>query len=72
MTTPVDRANPLKKNITVLGAGIIGLTTALKFQQHGGYQVTILAEHFPKDGKSVKYASLSAVRAMFLIIFIGD
>ncbi|KAF8970431.1 D-amino-acid oxidase [Flammula alnicola] len=48
------------KNITVLGAGVIGLTTALKIQQKGGYKVTILAEQFPIDPKTVKYASLSA------------
>ncbi|KAF9566534.1 D-aspartate oxidase [Agrocybe pediades] len=59
-TEPTTQSRNRKMNITVLGAGIIGLTTALKFQKHGGYQVTILAEHFPTDGKSVKYASLSA------------
>ncbi|PPQ74276.1 hypothetical protein CVT26_003900 [Gymnopilus dilepis] len=45
------------KHITVLGAGVIGLTTALKIQKKGGYQVTILAEHFPTDPKNIKYAS---------------
>ncbi len=41
--------------------GVIGLTTALKMQEEGGYSVTILAEQFPTDPKTVKYASLSAV-----------
>lgn len=40
---------------------MIGLTTALKIQQEEGYNVTILAEQFPTDPKTVKYASLSAV-----------
>ncbi|KAF8156869.1 D-amino-acid oxidase [Crassisporium funariophilum] len=48
------------KEITVLGAGVIGLTTALKIQEHGDYRVTIIAEHFPTDPKSIKYASLWA------------
>ncbi|KJA26857.1 hypothetical protein HYPSUDRAFT_180414 [Hypholoma sublateritium FD-334 SS-4] len=51
-------SNP--KNIVVLGAGVIGLTTALKIQEEEGYNVTILAEQFPTDPKTVKYASLSA------------
>ena len=41
--------------------GVIGLTTALKIQEEGGYSVTILAEQFPTDPKTVNYASLSAV-----------
>ncbi|KAH9477468.1 D-amino-acid oxidase [Psilocybe cubensis] len=48
------------KHITVLGAGVIGLTTALKIQQKGGYQVTVIAQDFPTDPKTVTYASLSA------------
>ncbi|KAF9486250.1 D-amino-acid oxidase [Pholiota conissans] len=49
-----------QKHVVVLGAGVIGLTTALKIQEKEGYQVTILAEQFPTDPKTVKYASLSA------------
>ncbi|KAF8906778.1 hypothetical protein CPB84DRAFT_1769607 [Gymnopilus junonius] len=45
------------KHVTVLGAGVIGLTTALKIQKNGGYKVTIIAEHFPTDPKNIKYAS---------------
>ncbi|TFK41512.1 D-amino-acid oxidase [Crucibulum laeve] len=48
------------KEIVVLGAGVIGLTTALKIQNRGGYRVTIIAEVLPGDPKSVKYTSLWA------------
>ncbi|KIY64403.1 nucleotide-binding domain-containing protein [Cylindrobasidium torrendii FP15055 ss-10] len=48
------------KKINVLGAGVIGLTTALKLQEKGGYAVTILAEVLPSDPKTVKYTSLWA------------
>jgi glycine/D-amino acid oxidase-like deaminating enzyme len=40
---------------TVIGAGVVGLTTALLLQQRG-YDVTIVAEHFPGD-KSIEYTS---------------
>lgn len=56
------------RNVTVLGAGVIGLTTALKIQQQGGYQVTVLAQDFPTDPTTVTYASLSAVRVCFAFI----
>ncbi|KAI0060748.1 D-aspartate oxidase [Artomyces pyxidatus] len=45
------------KTVVVLGAGVVGLTTALKIQEKGGYQVTILAETFPTDPKTIKYTS---------------
>ncbi|KAG0707888.1 hypothetical protein DFH29DRAFT_994525 [Suillus ampliporus] len=45
------------KEIIVLGAGVVGLTTALKIQAHGAYRVTIVAETFPTDPKSSKYTS---------------
>ncbi|KAG9218144.1 hypothetical protein CCMSSC00406_0008083 [Pleurotus cornucopiae] len=50
-------ANSQLKQVVVVGAGVIGLTTALKLQQKGGYQVTIIAEAFPSDAKTVKYTS---------------
>ncbi|TEB19203.1 D-amino-acid oxidase [Coprinellus micaceus] len=46
-----------KKDIVVLGAGVIGLTTALKIQETGRYNVTIIAEILPSDPKNIKYAS---------------
>ncbi|KAI0336691.1 D-amino-acid oxidase [Cubamyces sp. BRFM 1775] len=48
------------KNIVVIGAGVVGLTTALKIQEKGGYRVTIIADTFPTDAKTIKYTSLWA------------
>ncbi|KAI0322962.1 D-aspartate oxidase [Amylostereum chailletii] len=45
------------KAIIVLGAGVVGLTTALMIQEKNGYNVTILAEMLPLDAKSHKYTS---------------
>jgi len=45
------------KNIVVLGAGVVGLSTALKIQERPGYKVTIVAEYLPTDEKNVKYTS---------------
>ncbi|KAL9545882.1 hypothetical protein MBANPS3_006936 [Mucor bainieri] len=41
--------------VTVIGAGVIGLTTALLLQQRG-YEVTVVADHFPGD-KDIQYTS---------------
>ncbi|KAF8555797.1 nucleotide-binding domain-containing protein [Imleria badia] len=46
-----------RSNVLVLGAGIIGLTTALKLQETGRYDVTILAETFPTDPRTIRYTS---------------
>jgi hypothetical protein len=43
---------------------VIGLTTALKIQGQGGYQVTIIAEVLPSDAKTIKYTSHWAVSAL--------
>ncbi|KAL0576847.1 hypothetical protein V5O48_005144 [Marasmius crinis-equi] len=45
------------KHIVVLGAGVVGLTTALSIQERGGYSVAIVAEVLPSDPKSIKYTS---------------
>lgn len=45
----------MNKNIRVIGAGVIGLTTALLLQKKG-YRVTIISEHFPGD-KHLHYTS---------------
>jgi glycine/D-amino acid oxidase-like deaminating enzyme len=49
--------NRPKKKVVVLGAGVIGLATALKIQEKGGYQVEIIAEVLPIDPKTIKYTS---------------
>lgn len=41
--------------------GVIGLTTAVKIQEEGHYDVTIISEIFPSDPKDVRYTSLWAV-----------
>ena len=43
--------------------GVVGLTTAVKIQEKGYYDVTIIAESFPTDPKTIKYTSLWAVSA---------
>ncbi|KAJ7442514.1 D-amino-acid oxidase [Mycena galericulata] len=45
------------KQVIVIGAGVVGLTTALRVQEKGGYQVTIVAEILPSDPKNIKYTS---------------
>ncbi|KAF4616481.1 hypothetical protein D9613_008695 [Agrocybe pediades] len=45
------------KKVVVLGAGVVGLTTALKIQQTGLYDVQIIAGLFPSDPKNIKYCS---------------
>lgn len=45
------------KQIVVIGAGVIGLTTAIKIQERGGYRVTVIAEALPGDLKTSKYTS---------------
>ncbi|KAJ8517652.1 hypothetical protein ONZ45_g5178 [Pleurotus djamor] len=46
-----------KKQIVVVGAGVVGLTTALRLQRTALYQVTIISETLPTDPKTVKYTS---------------
>ncbi|KAJ6590474.1 D-amino-acid oxidase [Mycena vulgaris] len=45
------------KQVVVVGAGVVGLTTALLIQERGGYHVTIVAEILPSDPKNIKYTS---------------
>ncbi|KAJ9113132.1 hypothetical protein QFC20_002022 [Naganishia adeliensis] len=46
-----------KPHLVIIGAGVIGLTTALVALEGGKYQVTIVARDFPGDKKSVGYTS---------------
>ncbi|EPS95037.1 hypothetical protein FOMPIDRAFT_101850 [Fomitopsis schrenkii] len=48
------------KQVVVVGAGVVGLTTAITIQEKGGYDVTIIAETWPSDPKTVKYTSFWA------------
>ncbi|KAI1797963.1 D-amino-acid oxidase [Ganoderma leucocontextum] len=48
------------KRVVVIGAGVVGLTTAVKIQEKGAYNVTIIAETFPGDPKTISYTSLWA------------
>jgi len=52
--------------------GVIGLTTALRIQEKCGYTVSIVAEIFPTDPKSIKYTSHWAVRTCFAFSFHED
>lgn len=50
---------PLKINI--LGAGVVGLSTALEVQQaYPHARIAIISEIFPGDPKSIKYTSIWA------------
>ncbi|KAF7350765.1 D-aspartate oxidase [Mycena sanguinolenta] len=46
-----------KKQVVVIGAGVIGLTTAIHLQEKDGYEVTIVAEIWPSDHPSAHYTS---------------
>ncbi|GAB7343099.1 hypothetical protein MBLNU457_1178t1 [Dothideomycetes sp. NU457] len=45
-----------KTNITVLGAGVSGLTTALLLSRDAQYNITVVAKHMPGDD-SIEYCS---------------
>jgi len=45
------------KQVVVVGAGVVGLSTAIRIQEHGGYRVTVIAETIPGDPKSIRYTS---------------
>ncbi|KAJ2655646.1 hypothetical protein IWW48_005422 [Coemansia sp. RSA 1200] len=38
-----------KQRVVVVGAGVIGLSTAVKLQENGRYSVTVVAEHTPNE-----------------------
>jgi len=53
-----SRNTETRKKVIVLGAGVVGLTTALKIQEAGGnYDVTLISEVLPSDPKNIKYTS---------------
>ncbi|KIK19629.1 hypothetical protein PISMIDRAFT_107285 [Pisolithus microcarpus 441] len=53
----MQQESEVTKDIIVIGAGVIGLSTAIKIQEKGGYRVTIVAETFPTDPKTIRYTS---------------
>ncbi|KAJ7098327.1 FAD dependent oxidoreductase [Mycena epipterygia] len=48
-----------KLDVFVVGAGVIGLSTAIRALE-AGYNVTLFAEIFPSDPKNIKYTSFWA------------
>ncbi|KAF8136976.1 hypothetical protein EV363DRAFT_1394559 [Boletus edulis] len=46
-----------RKEIIVIGAGVVGLTTAIRVQETGKYNVTIISETFPTDPRTIRYTS---------------
>ncbi|KAF8632904.1 hypothetical protein AX17_004750 [Amanita inopinata Kibby_2008] len=45
------------KEIVVLGAGVVGLTTAVLIQEKANYNVTIVADVLPTDPHNIRYTS---------------
>ena len=56
-TPNAPQAKP--KHVVVIGAGVIGLTTALTLQKSHGtaVSITILAKQLPSDPRSISYTS---------------
>jgi glycine/D-amino acid oxidase-like deaminating enzyme len=54
----------MDKQIIVIGAGVIGLTTALSLKQKGYQHVTIVAKYFPGN-MSIEYTSPYAGNFLF-------
>ncbi|KAJ7080129.1 hypothetical protein C8R44DRAFT_895513 [Mycena epipterygia] len=48
-----------QQSVSVVGAGVVGLSTAIRTLE-AGYDVTLFAEVFPTDTKSIKYTSFWA------------
>ena len=56
-------------NLLTVPAGVIGLTTAMKIQERGQCEVTIIADVLPSDPKDIKYTSHWAVSLVFCFLF---
>ncbi|KAF9226405.1 nucleotide-binding domain-containing protein [Gyrodon lividus] len=54
---PPYRMSDEPKEIVVIGAGVVGLSTAIKLQERSGYRVIIVAETFPTDPRTIRYTS---------------
>ncbi|KAI9460822.1 hypothetical protein HD554DRAFT_2206826 [Boletus coccyginus] len=46
-----------RKEIVIVGAGVVGLSTAIRVQETGKYNVAIIAETFPTDPRTIRYTS---------------
>ncbi|KAI6158189.1 hypothetical protein BKA82DRAFT_996629 [Pisolithus tinctorius] len=53
----MHRESKATKDVVVIGAGVVGLSTAIRIQEEGGYRATVVAETFPTDPKTIRYAS---------------
>ncbi len=60
MSSIVEMTN--ERPIIVLGAGVIGLTTAIRLlkSKQAKHPIHIVADHWPEDGLDPRYASLAA------------
>lgn len=47
--------------LSSLETGVVGLSTAIRVQETGKYNVTIVAETFPTDPPTIRYTSHWAV-----------
>ncbi|KAJ1962645.1 hypothetical protein IWQ62_003462 [Dispira parvispora] len=56
VNTPVNSSDSQSPTVVVLGAGVVGLTTALLLLQHG-YKVTVVAQFLPGDSSVTHYTS---------------
>ncbi|CAG8629140.1 8238_t:CDS:2, partial [Gigaspora margarita] len=68
--SPLEMEMSKKINVNVIGAGVIGLTTALILQRNG-YQVEILSEHWPGD-LDINYSSPWAAATWRASLYIKD
>ena len=51
-------------SLLTLGTGVVGLSTAIRVQETGRYNVTIVAETFPTDPRTIRYTSHWAVSVL--------
>jgi len=52
----------------MFGTGVVGLSTAIRVQETGKYNVTIIAETFPTDPRTIRYTSHWAVSVVGRVI----
>ncbi|KZT68368.1 nucleotide-binding domain-containing protein [Daedalea quercina L-15889] len=57
------------KHVVVLGAGVVGLSTAIRLVEKG-HSVSVIAEHLPTDPRSIEYTSPWA--GAYHVMYMGD